>query len=53
MLENGVQRPIISRALGHTDPASLETYLHADFKHLREFALSLDLYPVPEEVWTI
>ena len=53
MLENGVQRPVISRALGHTDPASLETYLHADFKHLREFALSLELYPVPEEAWSI
>lgn len=53
MLENGVQRPVISRALGHADPASLEVYLHTDFKHLREFALSLDLYPVPEEVWNI
>ena len=53
MLENGVQRPVISRALGHADPASLETYLHADFKHLREFALSLDPYPVPEEAWNI
>lgn len=53
MLENGVQRPVISRALGHADPVSLETYLHADFRHLRELALSLDLYPVPEEVWSI
>lgn len=53
MPENGVRRPVISRALGHTDPASPETYLHADFRHLREFALSLDLYPVPEEAWNI
>lgn len=53
MLENGVQRPVISQALGHTDPGSLETYLHTDFKHLSDFALSLEAYPVPEEVWDI
>ena len=53
MLENGVQRPVISRALGHADPASVEVYLHADFKHLRGFALSLDLYPVAEEAWNL
>lgn len=53
MLENGVQRPVISRTLGHTDPASLAPYLHTDFKHLGELALSLAAYPVPEEVWNI
>lgn len=53
MLENGVQRPIISRTLGHTDPGSLAPYLHTDFKHLSEFALSLAAYPVSEEVWDI
>ena len=50
MLENGVQRPIISRTLGHTDPGSLAPYLHTDFKHLSEFALSLASYPVSEEL---
>jgi len=53
LLEQGVQRPIISRTLGHADPGSLETYLHTDFNHLREFALSVEAYPVPEEVWNI
>lgn len=53
MLENGVQRPVISKTLGHTDPGSLETYLHTDFKHLRESALSLEAYPVSGEVWNI
>ncbi len=53
MLENGVKRPIISRTLGHTDPGSLAPYLHTDFKHLSEFALSLAAYPVSEEVWDI
>lgn len=53
MLENGVQRPVISKTLGHTDPGSLEPYLHTDFRHLSEFALSLASYPIPEEVWNI
>ena len=51
LLENGVRRPVISRTLGHASPDSLETYLHADFKHLGRFALSLEAYPMPEEVW--
>jgi len=53
MLENGVQRPIISKTLGHTDPGSLAPYLHTDFKHLSEFVLSLAAYPVSEGVWDI
>ena len=53
MLENRVSRSVISKTLGHTAPSSLEPYLHADFKHLRELALSLEAYPVSEEVWNI
>lgn len=53
MLESGVQRAVISKTLGHADPDSLGPYLHADFKHLREFSLSLSAYPVSEEVWDI
>lgn len=53
MLESGVQRAVISKTLGHTDPDSLGPYLHADFKHLSEFALSLAAYPVSGEVWDI
>lgn len=53
MLENSVPRSVISKTLGHTAPSSLEPYLHADFKHLRELALSLEAYPVSEEVWNI
>ena len=53
LLENGIDRPVISRVLGHTDPCSIGTYLHADFKHLGEYALSLEQYPVSEEVWNI
>ena len=53
LLESGVDRTVISRTLGHTDPGSLNTYLHADFKHLGECALSLELYPVNDGVWNI
>lgn len=53
MLENSVPRAVISKALGHTEPASLEPYLHADFKHLRELTLGLERYPVSEAVWKI
>ena len=50
MLECGVPQPVISRTLGHTAPDSLEPYLMADFKHLKECALSAAAYPIPEEV---
>ncbi len=50
MLECGIPQPVISRTLGHTAPDSLEPYLMADFKHLKECALSVEDFPVPEEV---
>ena len=50
MLECGVPQPVISRTLGHTAPDSLEPYLMADFRHLKECALSVAAFPVPEEV---
>ena len=53
MLENGVDRSVISKTLGHMNPDSLVPYLHADFKHLSEFGLSLSAYPVSERVWNI
>lgn len=53
MLENGTPRPVISRTLGHADPESIMPYMHTDFTHLSELALSLEDYPVPEEVWNV
>jgi len=50
MLENGVARPVISKILGHTSPDSLEPYLMADFKHLKDCALSVEAFPIREEV---
>ena len=50
LLGHGVPQPVISRTLGHTSPNSLEPYLSADFAHLKECALSIARWPVPEEV---
>ncbi|MBT3178421.1 MAG: tyrosine-type recombinase/integrase [Desulfobacula sp.] len=51
LLGNGVPQPVISRALGHTSPDSLESYLKADFPHLKECAISIEHFPVPKEVF--
>jgi integrase len=51
LLGNGVPQPVISRTLGHTSPNSLEAYLSADFKHLKECALSIEGFPVSEGVF--
>ncbi len=50
MLESGIPQPVISRLFGHTSPDSLDPYLMADFRHLKECAIGVDEFPVPEEV---
>lgn len=50
LLGNGVPQPVISRTLGHTSPDSLEAYLRADFKHLKQCALSVERFPMPKGV---
>ena len=52
LLGNGVPQPVISRTLGHTSPTSLEAYISADFQHLKECAISVVRFPVPEEVFS-
>ena len=46
LLEHEVAQPIISQILGHTDPVSIQAYLSADMKHLRDCALSIEDYPL-------
>lgn len=53
MLGKGVPMPVISKAMGHTAPDSLEPYFYADFPHLKSCALSIEKYPVREEVFLI
>lgn len=52
LLGSGVPQPVISRTLGHTSPNSLEAYLSADFKHLKECALSIERLPMQEGVFS-
>jgi integrase len=52
LLGNGVSRPVISRTLGHTSPVSLEPYLSADFPHLKECAINIERFPIPEGVFS-
>ena len=51
LLCNDVPQPVISKAMGHTLPDSLEVYLSTDFKHLKECSLSIERFPVRKEVW--
>jgi integrase len=50
LLSNGIPQPVISRTLGHSSPNSLEPYLSADFAHLKECSISIESFPVAEEV---
>jgi integrase len=50
MLGNDVPQPVISKVVGHTAPDSLAPYLSADFKHLKECALSIERFPMPKGV---
>ena len=50
LLENGVPRPIISKVAGHVSPESIDVYLSADFKNLKECALSVEQFPIPKGV---
>ena len=50
LLGSGTPQPIVSRILGHTSPDSLEAYLSADFRHLKECELGIERFPVPEGV---
>jgi len=51
LLGNGVPQTVISGVLGHAVPASVETYLAADFVHLKGCALSIARFPVSEGVF--
>lgn len=50
LAEHGISQPVISETLGHEFSGSLDYYLAADMVHLRECALSVEDFPVGEEV---
>lgn len=49
----GFPQPIISEILGHEAPESLNYYLSSDIEHLRTCALSIEEFPVAEEVFRV
>lgn len=51
LLQAGVQQPVISVSLGHASPDSLDRYLSAEFKQLKECSLSIKEYPVGKGVF--
>jgi integrase len=53
LLGNGIPRPVISSLTGQLAPESLDTYLFADFPHLKECALTIEHFPVKEGVYSL
>jgi integrase len=51
LLENEINYAVISRTLGHQSPRTLHQYVEADFIHLKECALSIECFPIREEVF--
>jgi integrase len=51
LLGNEVSRPVISHILGQSSPNTLETYLSADFVHLKACALDISCFPLAKEVF--
>lgn len=53
LLQAGVQQPVISAALGHASPDSLNYYLSAEFNRLKECSLSIEGFPVGKGVFGV
>lgn len=53
LLADGISVPIISDVLGHESLESLDTYISAEHKHLKECALSIEGFPVREGVLSV
>lgn len=50
LLGAGVPTPVITGVLGHTNPLSIEPYLGSDMNNLRKCVISIEGYPIGEEV---
>lgn len=53
LLQVGIQQPVISAALGHVSPASLDRYLSTEFKRLKECSLSIEAFPIGKEAFDV
>ncbi|MCK5199506.1 MAG: tyrosine-type recombinase/integrase [Spirochaetales bacterium] len=50
MLAKGIPITTISEVLGHKGPLSSQVYLSVDFHHLKQCSLSIERFPIREEV---
>lgn len=46
MLSSGISGLVISASLGHSSQSSLQPYLNSDFSHLKQCALSIEMFPI-------
>jgi integrase len=51
LLNKGVPSPVITAALGHSSPNTLDIYLDSDLVRLKECGLSIGKFPVRKEVF--
>lgn len=51
LLNKGVPGPVITAALGHKSPNSLDIYLDSDLTRLKECALGIEKFPISKEVF--
>ena len=50
LLDNDIPHPVISKALGHIHPDSIEKYFSTNFRNLKGCALSIEQFPMPKGV---
>lgn len=53
LLKVNESHAVISSLLGHLSPRSLDPYLNSDFAHLKECALSVESFPLSNEVFSL
>jgi integrase len=51
LLNKGIPQAVITAALGHVSPASLDIYLDSDLGRLKECGRSIEKFPVGKEVF--
>ncbi|MGH7239851.1 MAG: tyrosine-type recombinase/integrase [Candidatus Saccharimonadales bacterium] len=53
LLSHGVECDIVSSIVGHSSPESIKPYADADIEHLRECSISIDAYPITNQLFKI
>ena len=53
LLKNNISTAIIASALGHASIESTNRYLSSDMDQLKEFALTIEQFPMGKEVFNL